>query len=158
MGSFMKRSLRIIGAALALLVLLCALALVLEAPRSMEWYADYVEKNGALLSRIAKGELEPDHSPRAQWVLRRGGVETIHSDDAATFFYLNGGPVEGHLRLVYAPSGSYVPVCLNWSDNWFSVDTEGDGLRWEGGPMGKGYVNLNELGGGFLLEEAYLPT
>ena len=92
-----------------------------------------------------------------RWTLWRGAVEAVQWDGERAIFTLKGAPLEGHRYLILAPSGEYVPACLDWYDNWTLVEA-GDVQRWEGGAMNRGYVELRDLGDGFYLEEASLPT
>ena len=149
----MRKKLCAVVAALLVLLLLILGGLAFLSPRSAEWYASFVAQSGAILRQAAEN---PEQSPQMRWTLWRGGVEAVQWDGERAIFTLKGAPLEGHRYLILAPSGEYVPACLDWYDNWTPVEAV-DAQRWEGGAMNRGYVELRDLGDGFYLEEASLP-
>lgn len=142
----------------ALLVVFALLAGVMgSGSRDAEWYAEYVRRNEAALLQIARGELDPNRSLQAKRMLARGKIEQIAAAENQTRFFIESNMLEGHVLLVYAPEGN-VPTCLDFYDNWVSEGTENGVCKWTGGMAGKAYILLYDLGNGFYLEEAYLPT
>lgn len=149
-----------IAAAALLLAGICIFLCVdgLSNSRDAAWYADYTAKHGNLLKQIAddKGILQP--SLRTKWILNRGKIESIHFDPDRTLFFLKTAIPEGYYVIVYASDETYIPQSLGFYDNWKQAETADGSLLWEGGMSGKAYIRLHNLGNGFYLEEAYLPT
>ena len=150
--------------ALALIFPACLLTLVLlslilqPSCDSAEDFTRLLERRGYTMLRIAeKALVEQTPGLTEEILLKRCGIESIRVDGGAVLFSLKSAMIEGHRCLVYAPD-SYTPACLSWYDNWIPTETDAAFLRWEGGMMGRGYVNLHTLGNGFYLEEAYLPS
>jgi hypothetical protein len=158
----MRRKLRILLAsgAVLLFVILCLLCLneLGFNSRDAEWYADYTARYGDLLAGIAGGEDGYKQSVSAAWILNRGGIETINSDQDRTLFFLKSSILEGYYALVYEPDGEYIPRSLGFYDNWRQCETMDGSLLWKGGMADSGYIRLYDLKNGFYLEEAYLPT
>ena len=152
-----KRAIALIFPACLLILVLLSLIL-LPSCNSAEDFIRLLERRGNTMLRIAENALAeqtPDFTEEI--LLKRCGIESIRVDGSAVFFSLKATMIEGHRCLVYAPDG-YTPACLGWYDNWIPVETVAAFLRWEGGMMGRGYVNLHILANDFYLEEAYLPT
>ena len=148
---------RIIAAAVLLFAALCGLWFVQDslASRDAAWYADFVSEHGPLLQEIAAGE-QP--SLRAEIILKRGRIESVHLDADKTLFYLRCSLPEGHRLLVYQPDAPYLPQSLSFYDNWRQTETGDAFCSWQGGMGDRAYIHLWNLGNGFYFEEAYLPT
>ena len=152
-----KRAIALIFPACLLILLLLSL-IFLPSCNSAEDFIHLLERRGSTMLHIAEKALaEQTPSFTEDILLKRYGIESIRVNDGIVLFSLKTAAIEGHRCLVYAPDG-YTPACLSWYDNWTPAETGTAFLRWEGGMMGWGYINLHTLANGFYLEEAYLPT